>query len=116
MSERVFQICGATVPPLVGRKATMERLCSSLCKPTPDHLQVVGPRHAGKSVVLHALSRQMRDPGGPYSAVVLWDLGHQTPDSDEAFMSGLRDQLVAALATVNQDYSECLRVAEGNPY
>jgi len=116
MAERIFQICGTTVPPIVGRKTAMERLLSALTKPTPDHLQVIGPRFAGKSVVLHALVKKMRESGAPYSAVILWDLGHQTPDSDEAFMSGLRDQLATALQTINQDYSDCLRAAEGNPY
>ena len=109
MPERIFQICGATVPPMVGRKATMERLCSALTKPTPDHLQVIGPRFAGKSVVLHSLAQRMKDAASPYGTVVLWDLGHQTPDTDEAFMSGLRDQLAAGLATVSPQYADYLR-------
>ena len=116
MPERVFQICGATIPPMIGRKAIMERLCSALIKPMPDHLQVVGPRFAGKSVILHALAQKMCETGTPYSAVVLWDLGHQTPDTDEAFMSGLRDQLASALATTSSDYADYLRAVEGNPY
>jgi len=116
MPERVFQICGATIPPMIGRKAIMERLCSALTKPTPDHLQVIGPRYAGKSVVLHALAQRMQEAGMPYGAVVLWDLGHQTPDSDEAFMSGLRDQLAAGLAKVSPQYADYLRAVEGNPY
>lgn len=116
MSERIFQICGATIPPMVGRKAIMERLCSALTKPTPDHLQVIGPRYAGKSVVLHALAQRMQKAGKPYSAVILWDLGHQTPDSDEAFMCGLRDQLVAGLASVSPQYADYLRAVTGNPY
>ncbi|MFZ2301327.1 MAG: hypothetical protein WAW10_05600 [Gallionella sp.] len=116
MPERVFQICGATIPPMIGRKAIMERLCSALTKPMPDHLQVVGPRYAGKSVILYALAQKMRETGTPYSAVVLWDLGHQTPDTDEAFMSGLRDQLASALATASPDYADYLRAVEGNPY
>lgn len=116
MSERVFQICGATIPPMVGRKAVMERLCNALTKPTPDHLQVIGPRYAGKSVVLNALAQRMREAAQPYGAVILWDLGHQTPDSDEAFMCGLRDQLVAGLASVNSSYADYLRAVTGNPY
>ncbi len=116
MAERIFQICGATIPPMVGRKAIMERLCNALTKPMPDHLQVIGPRYAGKSVVLHALAQRMREVGTPYSAVILWDLGHQTPDSDETFMCGLRDQLVAGLASVNSSYANYLRDVAGNPY
>ena len=116
MPERVFQIFGPTIPQMVGRKAIMERLYSALTKPTPDHLQVIGPRYAGKSVVLHALAQRLQEAGTPYGAVVLWDLGHQTPDTDETFMSTLRDQLAAGLAKVSPDYADYLRVVEGNPY
>jgi hypothetical protein len=49
MPDRIFQIFGATIPPLIGRKVIMARLWNSLTKPTPDHLQVIGPRFAGKS-------------------------------------------------------------------
>jgi hypothetical protein len=37
---------------MLGREATMERMWGALTKATPDHLQMVGPRFAGKTVVL----------------------------------------------------------------
>jgi hypothetical protein len=116
MPERVFQICGATVPPLIGRKAALQRLISALTKATPDHLQIVGARFAGKTVLLHALAEIMRRPGSPYSAVVVWDLGHQTPNSDEEFLLTLRDRTAEALEPVKKDYAAHLRSVKEKPY
>jgi hypothetical protein len=54
--------------------------------------------------------------GSPYRAVVFWDLGHQTPDSDERFLGGLRDRLADAIHTLNNDYADHLRSAKERPY
>jgi len=116
MSERRFPILGATVPPMLGRAAILRRMTDALTKPTPDHLQVVGPRFAGKTVILHELARRFRNAGAPYSAVVLWDLGHQTPGSDELFMKGLARELSFALKDSHSDYAEHLKNSQNNPY
>jgi hypothetical protein len=116
MSDRIFQICGTTVPPLIGRKSALQRLESGLTKATPDHLQVVGPRFAGKTVLLHALAEKMRATGSPYRALVLWDLGHQTPDSDERFLLTLRDRTADAIDPINKEYAAHLRSAKEKPY
>src|SRR4051812_3927343 len=108
MFERIFQICGATIPPMVGRSAVMQRLWTSLTKPTPDHLQIVGPRFSGKSVLLRALADQMAS-NGSYQAVVLWDLGHQTPDTNDEFILSLRTHVAEALSTTQPQYAEYLR-------
>lgn len=116
MPERVFQICGATVPPLIGRKAALQRITSALSKATPDHLQIVGARFAGKTVLLHALAEIMRKAGTPYTAVVVWDLGHRTPDSDEEFLLTLRDRTAEAIGPVKKDYAAHLRAVKEKPY
>ena len=115
MADRIFQIRGATIPRMVGRTVLLQRLISSLTKPTPDHLQVVGPRFGGKSVLLQALAEQLRR-NGSYQSIAVWDLGHQTPDSNESFMRVLRDKAVDALAATHSGYADYIRSANGNPY
>lgn len=116
MSERKFPILGTTVPPMLGRKVLMDSMLAALTKPTPDHLQVVGPRFAGKTVLVSELARRLRDAGEPYIAVTVWDLGHQTPSTDDLFMQCLAKELAAALAETHRDYAEHLRSARDNPF
>ena len=116
MSDVRFPILGTTVPPMLGRVPIKQRMINALSKALPDHLQMVGPRFAGKTVILHALAAQFRQIGSPYAAVVAWDLGHQTPSTDELFMQRLARELSAALKDGFPDYAEHLRNPQGNPY
>ena len=116
MPDRKFQIVRSPVPPMLGRESIMQRIIAALTKATPDNLQVVGPRFAGKTVLLHELSRRLRAAEKPYSAVMLWDLGHQTPASDEVFMQRLALQLADAMAGKYADYAAHLRQAQANAY
>lgn len=116
MLDSRFPILGTTVPPMLGRAAILQKMIGSLTKATPDHLQMVGPRFAGKTVVLHELATRLRQMGSPYSAVVLWDLGHQTPRSDEVFMQNLAREMSGALAGSLDIYAEHLKNLQGNPY
>lgn len=116
MSDSRFPVLGTTVPPMIGRAAIMQRMMSALTKPIPDHLQVVGPRFAGKTVLLHELAARLRQLGSPYTAVVVWDLGHQTPGTDALFMQRMARELSAALRVTHPDYAEHLRNAQENPY
>jgi hypothetical protein len=116
MPDRKFPILGASVPPMLGRAAIMQRMLGALTKPVPDHLQVVGPRFAGKTVIINELARRLRQTGSPYTAVLIWDLGHQTPGSDEVFMQDFAWELSGALAVNHSDYAEHLKNPQGNPY
>lgn len=116
MPENRFPILGTSVPPMLGRAAILEKMEGALTKGVPDHLQVVGPRSAGKTVILHELAARFRRAGSPYSAVVLWDLGHQTPGTDELFMQGLARELSFALKDSYPDYAEHLKNPQDNPY
>jgi len=116
MPDSRFSILGTTVPPMLGRAAILQKVIASLTKATPDHLQLVGPRFAGKTVILYELAARLRHSGSPYSAVVLWDLGHQTPCSDEVFMQSLAREMSVALAGSFAIYSEHLKGLQGNPY
>lgn len=108
MNEAKFPILGTEIPHMFGRTRIMERLWNELTKPTPSHLSLVGPRFAGKSVILKALESRIRCDQSPYCSVVLWDLGHRTPRSDEDFMKLLAKNLGEGLARVKPDYGEYL--------
>lgn len=116
MPESRFPILGTTVPPMLGRAAILQKMKGALTKAIPDHLQVVGPRSAGKTVILHELATRLRQAGAPYAAVLVWDLGHQTPGTDSLFMQRLARELSAALKDNHSDYAEHLRNVGDNPY
>ncbi len=116
MPDQRFPILGTTVPPMLGRVTVLQRMINALTKAVPDHLQVVGPRFAGKTVILHSLASRFRQSDSPYSAVVLLDLGHQTPATDELFMQRLARELSSALSQSHRDYAEHLEITQGNPY
>ncbi|GGO77632.1 hypothetical protein GCM10011348_07630 [Marinobacterium nitratireducens] len=116
MSDKRFPILGTSVPPMLGRKAIVQGMVDALSKSVPDHLQVVGPRFAGKTVILHELAGQLRQASLPYSAVVLWDLGHQTPGTDEQFMLCFARELSSAIEDSYPDYAKHIRSTDGNPY
>ncbi len=116
MSDGEFPICGSLVPPLLGREAIMQRMIRDLTKPTPDHLQVVGPRLAGKTVILHSLPARLREANSPYGAVLIWDLGHQTPATDVLFMRRFARELSSALQGKYADYASYLGAVQDNPY
>lgn len=116
MPNSRFPILGTTVPPMLGRAAILQKMMGALTKTIPDHLQVVGPRFAGKTVLLHELAARLRQTGSPYTAVVVWDLGHQTPGTDALFMQRLARELSAALRATHPDYAEHLRSTQDNPY
>lgn len=116
MADRRFPICGTTVPPNLGREAVVNRMMASLTKPAPDHLQVIGARFSGKTVLLGELARRLAAQGKPYSAILLWDLGHQTPTEDQQFMQRLAHELVRALKVNHPEYADHLDSAQSNPY
>lgn len=116
MSDSRFPILGTIVPPMLGRAAILQKMMGALTKTIPDHLQVVGPRFAGKTVILYELAARLRQEDSPYSAVLVWDLGHQTPGTDALFMQQLARELSAALTVSHADYAEHLRTSQGNQY
>jgi len=101
---------------MVGRQAIMGRMVRALTKPTPDNLQIVGARYAGKTVILHELARHLREAGTPYTAVVLCDLNRQTPETDELFMQRLARELSAELRMNHAEYAAHIQNPQGNPY
>jgi hypothetical protein len=83
MADVLFPVFGTLVPPMLGRRKVMDRLWRELTKNTPTHLQVVGPRYAGKTVLLQALATRMQDDDSPYridaSSRGIWVIGLRSP-------------------------------------
>lgn len=108
MSDRRYPICSTPTPPCIGRKAQLDRLVASLTKPMPDHVQVVGPRFAGKTVLLTNLIARLEKQGEPYTAIFFWDLAHQNLDDDSNFLRVFGEQLAKALQINHPDYANHL--------
>lgn len=116
MPDTPFPIFGTTDISLIGRAAILQKLVAALSKPVPDNLQVVGPRFVGKTVILRALALRLREAESPFSAVVFWDLGHQTPATDDEFMRQFARELSEALREHHPDYATYLKDAAGSAY
>jgi hypothetical protein len=102
---------------MIGRQGILQRMMRALTKPIPDHLQVVGPRFSGKTVILHALVKKLQQTEDFYAAVMFWDLGHQTPGTDELFMQGLARKLASGLRVNHPVYAGFLNnEAQDNPF
>ncbi len=114
MIDRRFPICSTPVPSCLGRETLLVRMTTSLTKPTPDHLQVIGPRFAGKTVLLTDLMSRLEEQGMPYTAFLLWDLSHQSLDSDGHFVRVFCERLTVALRNRHPDYVDYLW-SESNP-
>lgn len=116
MPDGRFPICSANMPACIGREALLKRMLGALTKPVPDHLQVIGARFAGKSVLVTEVIRRLAASDKQYTAFVHWDLGHRTPASDDEFLKRLRLELSEALKDRHPDYAEYLRIADGSAY
>lgn len=84
-----YQLLGPVVPKMLGRQAILANIERHLSKPTPPHLQIVGPKLYGKSVLLTHLASKYRSGFGQYLTAAYVDLRHGTPRSDDDFKSRL---------------------------
>lgn len=116
MADMPFPILGTSIPTMLGRAGIMQRLWNELTKATPSHLSIVGPRYSGKTVLMHGLAERLRQEDSPYGAVVVWDLGHQTPDSNHVFLKALCRTLGEGLKKNDNEYGDHLLSAEDNEY
>ncbi len=116
MTDGLFPVLGTTIAPMIGRADIMRRLWNDLTKTTPSHLSIVGPRYAGKTVLMHGLTERMRQTDSPYDAVVFWDLGHQTPDSNGAFLQAMCHKLAWGLKDIGNEYGDHLLTVDTDVY
>lgn len=112
----VFSVTGTTIPDLLGRKKIIQRLLNDLTKTSPSHLTIIGPRSCGKTVLMHGLEKLLKQEESYYDSVVLWDLGHRTPMSDQCFLKELCQQLGKGLSESGSPYADHLLLAEDDEY
>jgi hypothetical protein len=111
-----FPIMGAEIPTMLGRQKIMHRIWADLTKPTPSNLSIVGPRYAGKSVIMNALARRARSDGSPYKFVSYWHLGHLTPTSNEEFVAHLCERLRECFSQSAYDVSDYRKHLEDHTF
>lgn len=116
MTDKHFPILGGTIPPMIGRTDIMRRLFNDLTKTTPSHLSIVGPRFSGKTVVMNGLAERMRQERSPYHSVIYWDLGHQTPVSNDDFLKTLCRKIGEGLKSAGNEYGDHLLHVENEEY
>lgn len=114
MKVNPYRVLGASVAPMLGRAALVQRLDNHLLKPTPDHLSVVGPAHYGKSVLLQNLAGRLPTGRSPYVTAAYVDLRHRVPASDQEFMQRLAEEIRAALETVHGELAEWIDIEDDN--
>jgi hypothetical protein len=101
----IFQTRGRSVPSLIGREALVSNVVRRLIKPTPDHVQVVGPRLYGKSVILRHLD-QNATVIERFPIRLYWDIGHNVPANNDVFLAAIASRLVDALKSQSFEISE----------
>lgn len=110
MTENPYPVFGPSIPPLMGRKALLQRIKRHLEKPSPDHVSVVGPAHYGKSVLLRHLAQEYCTGSSAYLTSVHIDLRHSTLGSDSAFKRMLAERTRKALQPFRPELSEWIDV------
>jgi hypothetical protein len=114
MNGNPYQVLGTTVPTLLGRQRVFDQIVRQLTKQSPEHVSLVGPRHYGKSVILQGLAEHFRTGQKDYLTAAYWDLRHDTPDSDAAFIKGFAASLKKALAANGSELAEFLDTSSAN--
>lgn len=108
MAEAPYQILGTSIPALVGRHNYVRQILGELGKQSPSHISLVGPKYSGKSVFLKSIADRLIAANEPFSCVILWDLAHLTPNSDEQFISALAGHLATNISPSMRDYASML--------
>lgn len=103
-----YQVMGTSVPRMLGRRRLIEQIERHVLKPSPDHVQVVGPRLFGKSVLLKALADRQASGTGHYTTAAYVDLRHSPPIDDTAFRRRFAEAVKAALAKPLSDVAAYL--------
>jgi hypothetical protein len=106
----VYQVMGPSVPRMLGRRRLIEQIERHILKPSPDHIQVVGPTLYGKSVLLSALVDRNRTPNAYYSTAAYADLRHSRPVDDAEFRRRFAEVVKSSLTTVEPDIAALIDV------
>jgi hypothetical protein len=104
-----YQVLGASIPVLLGRRRLIEQLERHLLKPSPDHVQVVGPTLFGKSVFLSGLAERLRG-GATFIATAYADLRHAPPSDDASLRRRFAEVVKKALAEANASEADYIDI------
>lgn len=103
-----YQVLGTSIPELLARRRLTEQLERHLLKPSPDHVQVVGPTLFGKSVLLNGLATRLEAADNHFVAAAYVDLRHAPPTDDATFRRRFAEVVKKTLATAKPDVAEYL--------
>lgn len=101
-----YQVLGTSIPELLARRRLTDQLERHLLKPSPDHVQVVGPTLFGKSVLLHGLARRLEAADNHFVAAAYVDLRHAPPTDDATFRRRFAEVVKTTLAAAKPDVAE----------
>lgn len=101
---------------MLGRRGVLANIERHLFKTTPPHLQIVGPKLYGKSVLLNHLANKYRCGLGQYCTAAYVDLRHSTPRSDDAFKARLAEEIKKALIGVNSEVASSIETSGPHVY
>ena len=76
-------------------------------------MSIVGPRHGGKTVLMHRLAMKIDEEGGQFAGSMLWNLKEHRFTSDGAFLNEFRNRLVEPLEALRQALSKTCRQTIG---
>jgi len=116
MKENPYQVSGASIATLRGRRGDWSRLLRHLEKPTPDHVSVVGPRCIGKTVLLNAIATYFASGHNPFNACAYWDMRHGAPDSDAEFYRVFAQQLIGPVKCIDPGVGEVFAGTGGGTF
>lgn len=108
-----YQVMGSTVPEMLGRRRVIEQIERHVLKPSPDHVQIVGPRLFGKSVLLAALARRHEVGNAYYATSAYTDFRHAPPADDGALRRRFAETVKTAVARVIPEVADYIDLADG---
>jgi hypothetical protein len=83
----------------------------------PEHLSLVGPKFCGKSVLLHAFYKMMKQEEFSSSYItVMWNLSRHTPVDNNDFLLQMCKKIGSALQPHNDELAQILLTSKGEPY
>jgi hypothetical protein len=107
-----YQVLGTSVPSLLGRKRLLRQVDGHLLKPSPDHIQIVGPSLYGKSVLLCQLATNHRTGTPTYLTTAYADLRHSPPATDRDFRQRFAIVVKDALSKAGSSLGDYIDVAD----
>lgn len=107
-----YQVMGTRVPKMLGRRRLIELIERHVLKPSPDHVQLVGPTLYGKSVLLATLAARHETGNSHYLTAAYADLRHAPPVDDSAFRRRFAEVVKAALARKVPEIAEYIDLGD----